>query len=313
MELLQLHYFRTVARLEHMTKAAQELRIAQPALSKTVARLEEDLGVPLFDRQGRQIRLNAYGRAFLQKAETALALLEEGRREVADLAGQERGRVYLATATLNRLSEPLGAFLARHSDVNFRITQASLEETTRLLEEGEIDYGFSAAPIDRPDIRELPLLEEEIYLAVPPGHPLAERASIRLREAANEPFIGYKEEHPFRKMTDAFCREAGFAAHVVCEVDEPGAIRGLVRAGLGVALMPACKKDEESPLVLLHIEAPDCRRTFRIAWWEKRYLSAAALSFREFVVQYFAQWQTATNEGAPLFACPVVTDAPQRA
>lgn len=91
MELLQLHYFQTVARMEHMTKAAKELRIAQPALSKTIARLEEDLGVPLFDRQSRQIKLNSFGKAFLKSVDTALSALEEGRREVSDLAGMERG------------------------------------------------------------------------------------------------------------------------------------------------------------------------------------------------------------------------------
>lgn len=80
MELLQLYYFRTVAKNQHMTNAAEELRIAQPALSKTIARLEEDLGVPLFDRQGRSIKLNTFGQAFLRKVETALNALEDGRK-----------------------------------------------------------------------------------------------------------------------------------------------------------------------------------------------------------------------------------------
>ena len=82
MELLQLHYFQTVARMEHMTKAAKELRIAQPALSKTIARLEEDLGVQLFDRQNRQIKLNSFRKAFLKSVDTALSALEEGKRGV---------------------------------------------------------------------------------------------------------------------------------------------------------------------------------------------------------------------------------------
>ncbi|MFM1652867.1 LysR family transcriptional regulator [Brevibacillus sp. B_LB10_24] len=299
MELLQLHYFRTVARLEHMTKAAQELRIAQPALSKTISRLEEDLGVPLFDRQGRQIRLNTFGKAFLKKTDLALKLLDEGRREVADLAGLERGSVYLATSTLDRLSEPLGAFLSLHPDVNFRITQASMEEMTQLLEDGEVDFCFTAIPIHVSGISELPVLHEDVYLAVPPGHRLAERSSVSLREVADEPFINYKEGYPFRKMNDEFCREAGIAPNVVCEVDEPSAIGSLVRAGLGVAFVGACKGSGETPLIKLRIESPVCRRTFLLAWLEARYLSKAACEFRNFLVRYFAEEQLPDQASSP--------------
>jgi DNA-binding transcriptional LysR family regulator len=289
MELLQLNYFRTVARLEHMTKAAEELRIAQPALSKTIARLEEDLGVPLFDRQGRQIRLNAFGKAFLKKTEMALTLLDEGRKELADLAGSERGIIYLATSTLNRLSEPLGAFISLYPEVNFRITQSSMEEMAHLIESGEIDFCFTAIPIDRPGIHELPVLHEEVFLAVPPAHRFAERRSIRLSEVGNEPFVGYKEGYPFRTMNDEFCKAAGITANVVCEVDEPAAIGNLVRAGLGVAFVGVCGSDPKSPLPVLHIEEPVCQRTFSLAWHDKRYLSKAALNFKDFLVQYFEQ------------------------
>jgi LysR family transcriptional activator of glutamate synthase operon len=291
MELLQLHYFRTVARLEHITKAAQELHIAQPALSKTIARLEEDLGAPLFDRLGRQIRLNAIGKAFLEKAETALAALEEGRREVADLAGMEHGSIYLATTTLNRLSEPLGAFLALHPEINFRLTQASMDEISQLVENGEVDFCFTAMPIERPGIHELPVLKEEVFLAVPPGHRFAKRRSISLSELADDPFVGYKEGYFFQKMNDEFCRTAGITPNVVCEVDEPAAIESLVRAGLGVAFVGACNRSDEAPLILLHIDNPVCQRTFYLVWNEKHYLSKAARKFREFIVQHFAVLQ----------------------
>ncbi|MED2795985.1 LysR family transcriptional regulator, partial [Bacillus wiedmannii] len=133
MELLQLHYFLKVAKLEHMTQAAQELRIAQPALSKTIARLEEDLGVPLFDRQGRKIRLNSFGKAYLKKVEKALMLLEEGRKEVEDLAAMERGRISLATTTHKCFSDVIGTFISLHPDIKLQITQASEREKVQQL------------------------------------------------------------------------------------------------------------------------------------------------------------------------------------
>ncbi|PYI54254.1 LysR family transcriptional regulator [Paenibacillus flagellatus] len=293
MELLQLHYFRTVAKLEHMTKAAQELRIAQPALSKTIARLEDDLGVPLFDRQGRHIRLNAFGKAFLKKAEAALSLLEEGRQELADLAGLDNGTISLVTSTLNRLSEPIGAFHALHPGVHFRISHASMERMEQLIEQGDIDFGFTAIPIERTGIRDTPLLDEEVFLAVPPGHRFAQRSTICLSDVAGDPFIGYKEGYPFRSMNDEFCRKAGFKPNIVCEVDEPAGIGRLVRAGLGVALVGACRSDGETPLRLLRIVDPACRRTFRLAWHESRYMSAAARRFRDYLARYFEEMKRA--------------------
>lgn len=287
MELLQLRYFQTVARKEHMTKAAQELRIAQPALSKTISRLEEDIGVPLFDRHGGRIRLNSFGKVFLDKVEMALALLDEGRKEVAEMSGLEQGSIHLATSTLDRLSDALCEFLVFYPEVQFKITQASMEEMTHLVETGEVDMCFTALPIDRPDISAMPVLKEDVYLAVPQGHRLAGRKSIRLSELAEEPFIGYKEELPFQKMNDLFFQEAGIIPNFVCRVDEPTAIASLVRAGLGVALVGNCG-GPNSPLQLLHIESPVCQRHFRVAWHEKRYLSLAARKFRDFLIEYFA-------------------------
>lgn len=292
MELLQLKYFQTVARTEHMTKAAQELRIAQPALSVTIARLEEELGVPLFDRIGRQIRLNTFGQAFLRKVDAALGALEDGRREIADLAGLERGSVLLATTTLNRVSELLAPFLSEHPHVSFRITQATTDEMkAELLEKGEIDFCLASSPMDRPGVCNLPLLTEEIVLAVPSTHRLADRHRIHLSEVANDPFICLKPGYSFREITDDFCRQAGFKPNIVCEGDEPAAISSLVRAGLGVAFLPSAAKIELPPLTLLRIEEPVCQWTPHLVWHEKHYLSHAALAFREFVVQYYAQEQ----------------------
>ncbi|MEY9093218.1 LysR family transcriptional regulator [Paenibacillus sp. RC84] len=291
MEILQLQYFRTVARLEHMTKAAEELHIAQPALSKTIARLEGDLGVPLFDRQGRKITLNAFGRAFLKKTEIALTALEEGRKEVADLAGMEQGSISVASPILNRLSGPLGEFLALYPHVRLRLTQAPTEELAGMLESGEADFCFTAYPVGRPGIVEEPVLSEEVFLAVPPGHRLADRTSIALSEAAGEPFIGYKKEHVFRKRDDALFRQAGMTPDFACEVNEPSAKAALVHAGLGVAFVGACNRSEEPPttrMVRIPITDPVCLSSYQLAWHEKRYLSKAAQKFRDYIRHYFS-------------------------
>jgi len=291
MDLLQLHYLLTVAKLEHMTKAAAKLHITQPALSKTIARLEDELGVPLFDRQNRQIRLNEFGKAFCAKVEKALALLEEGKKEVADMAGLERGGVSIATNSLKRLTEVIAAFRALQPGVRFRIVQiapADSREMAEMLERGEVDLCFSATALCRPGIGERPVLTTEVFLAVPRGHRLERRERVSLREVADEPFIEYKEGHPFREVNEAICRKAGIRRNVVCEVEEPEAVDQLVRAGLGVAFVPACKGDRLPAYPLLKIDEPDCRRDYLVAWKEERYLSQAARAFMAFLADHFA-------------------------
>ncbi len=290
MDLLQLHYFRTVARLQHVTRAAEELAVAQPSLSRTIARLEAELGTPLFERRGRRVSLNAYGQAFLRHVERVFAALDDGRRELADLAGLERGAIIVAATTLRVLPDVLGAFLGLHPRVNVQLFQASTLEMRGRLLRGEVDLCVASSPIEGPALRSVPLFTEEVLLAVPPGHRLAGRERVPLDEAAGEPFISARAGYWSRDLTDEACRQAGFVPTIVCEGDEPGALRGLVAAGLGVAFLPAsARRDGGEPMVAwLHIERPVCRRTVVLAWREDRYLSEAAHQFRRFAVEYFA-------------------------
>ncbi len=288
LELLQLHYFLKVAKLEHMTKAAQELRIAQPALSKTIARLEEDLGVPLFERKGRNIRLNSFGKVYLKKVEMALMLLEEGRREVEDFAKIERGRVFLATTTHKCFSDVIGSFISSHPDVKLQITQASEREKVQQLRNGEIDFCITFPPIEQSGIKGLSFLTEEIFLAVPHTHRFANLRNIDLSELADDPFICIKKGNPFREMTDEFCQKAGFTPNIICEVDEHSAVGHFIRMGIGVAFMPGTLIEKiDNSFHLLHINNPVCERTYQIAWLEGRYMSEAERKFREFFVQSF--------------------------
>ncbi|MED5017765.1 LysR family transcriptional regulator [Paenibacillus chibensis] len=292
MELLQLKYFRTVARLEHMTRAAEQLHIAQPALSRTISRLEEDLGVPLFDRTNRQIRLNAFGKAFLSKVESALSLLEEGKKEVMDSAGLERGMISIATNTLNFLSPAVAAFREKFPNVSFRINQVPPTETYSIgefLEQGVTDLGFGPISFHSQGIREFSVLQTNVFLAVPHGHRLENQSSITLEQAADDLFIEYKIGHPFRQVNDEISRRSGIQRTIICEVDEPAALRSLVQAGLGVAFVPGCKWNEETPYTLLPIDGPNYEHSFYVSWNETRFLSKAAHEFRQFLVEYYAK------------------------
>ncbi|WHY66029.1 LysR family transcriptional regulator [Neobacillus sp. SuZ13] len=291
MEFLQLKYFQTVARLEHMTKAAEELQIAQPSLSKTIARLEEDLGVPLFDRKNRQLRLNEYGKMFLERVNRIFLELNEGKREIAEKAHQGKTQITLAVSIPRVLPELISSFLKHYPEVKFQQVLESTSSMKSQLEKAEIDFCISSVPIEGTDIVWEPLMTEEVYLIVPPEHRLARKEKIFLHEVKNEPFISMNTGYGFRNLTDEFCLQAGFVPTIAFEGDEPGVIGDLVKQGLGIAFIPEISWNHGTnpfPNKLRIIE-PKCRRTIGLGWSKRRYLSDAGQQFRQYVIEYFSK------------------------
>lgn len=295
MDLLQIKYFQTVAHMEHMTRAANALQIAQPALSATIAKLEKDLGVPLFNRTGRNIVLNEYGRAFLIRANRIMKELEEGRREISDLSGSEFGSVSFAATSLNKeFAEFIGNFARLHPKVNFHITQLGDDRVKlHLLETDEIDFAFINSAFEHPNINTIQLAEENIFVAVPQSHPLANRQTISLHELQNESFIELRSNYAQEEFCDEVYKKIGFTPNIICECSESTAVINLVTAGLGVSLIPCSECEKmELPVALLRIDGIDYKNILQLAWKEKRYFSKAAEHFREHVVQYFCKTDT---------------------
>jgi DNA-binding transcriptional LysR family regulator len=289
-ELLQLAYFRVVAQLEHMTRAAEELNVTQPGLSRTIARLERELGVPLFDRRGRGLRLTQYGTAFLGHVNRVFQELDDAAAELRDMGGLVRGSVSLAAGALHWLPEVLEPFLAVHPDVRFRLARRSLPELVRLVEDGEVDYCF--VPDIPPSARTTwcHLRTAPIAVMVPPSHRLAGRARVELRELTDEEMILGKPGDILRETMDGYFRQLGIRPRVTSEVDEPAAVEDFVAAGLGVAFIPGLLQPAppHSLTARVAITDPLCELTLGLAWNTDRYLSLAARAFRDHVVAYFA-------------------------
>ncbi|PSJ30115.1 LysR family transcriptional regulator [Streptosporangium nondiastaticum] len=288
MDLLSLRYFQAVARHQHISRAAEELRVAQPSVSRTVIRLESELGVPLFDRRGRRIRLNEHGAAFLLRVERALAELDDARREMADAAGAGPGRVAVAAETLLQLAGVLAAFRACRPGVRVHVSQASVDSMRQRLSSAEVDFALASQPLAGPGLCSEELVREEVLLVVPPGHPLAGRESVTVAELADEDFVSTRAGHWQRALLDRLFAREGLAPRVVCEGDEAAATPELVGVGLGIALMPAIARRtlaERSPVAWLRLDAEDCHRTLTLVWRENAYLSPAALDFRRLAME----------------------------
>jgi DNA-binding transcriptional LysR family regulator len=289
MELLQLKYFEIVARHEHVTRAAEELHISQPSLSKVISRLEEELGAVLFDRQGRNIRLNSFGKAFLKRVERIFLELEDAKRELADMSGLEQGKITLAWTSVSLLPRVLEGFLKKYPYVSFRQTVDSTLEIKHQLENGVIDLCISSPPIEGSVIICKPLFTEELLLAVPENHKFANRESVDLIEAAKEPFVSTKQGYGYRDVTDELCRQAGFVPNIVFESDATFSLINLINAGLGIAFLPAPGMRDFSTKLprLVRIKKPVCQRTICLSYLEGHYLSKAAQQFCGYVTDYF--------------------------
>jgi DNA-binding transcriptional LysR family regulator len=291
MEWQQLEYFCTVARLEHFTRAANELAVTQPALSRSIARLEAELGVLLFEREGWSVRLNRYGRIFLRRAERALAEIREGMREIKDLTDPNHGTVALAflhTLGTKFIPSLLRAFRRDYPRIRFHLCQNAAEIILAQLETREIDLCFTSPPVRRPGIGWADLLEEELYVLVPAGHRLAGRGTIELREVAKEPLICVKHGYGLRSITEDLCRQAGFTPRIAFEGEEVATIAGLVAAGLGIALIPEIPGLDPEKTVLLRLSKPRCRRVIGIAWAEGRFHPAPVEQFMQFTIRHAA-------------------------
>ncbi|MDY0404304.1 LysR family transcriptional regulator [Virgibacillus sp. 179-BFC.A HS] len=290
MEWQQLTYFREVAKQQHMTKAAKSLSLTQPALSRSISRLEKELGVPLFERKGRSIVLNRYGELLLKRVNRMMAELEEAKQEISDIIDPENGEIslgFLHTLGTEKIPELIGAFRKTYPNLRFQFTQNNSFALQKQLEAGKFDLCLTT-PIEAGlKINWARLWREELYVIVPIDHRLAKRKRIRLDEIATEHFIAIKEGNSLRQMTSDFFEEAGIAPTILFEGEEIHTLAGLVGAGLGVALIPEVKGLDFSKIVPLHVTWPTCERSLGLAWMQGRYLSPAAERFKAFVMAYF--------------------------
>ncbi|MGW5419029.1 LysR family transcriptional regulator [Streptomyces sp. NPDC003943] len=269
MDLHALRQFAVVARLEHLSRAAEELRVAQPSLSRTVARLEHELGTPLFDRAGR-LRLNDAGRLFLGHVERALGELDAGRRALAERAGEGFGTVRLASETFLTLTGPLAAFKRAHPSVEVELHQLEAGEMARRLRAQEVDLCVASQPVPAEGLEAVRLLDEPVWVITPLDHrlaPLAERGPVGVADLADEPFVTTRAGHWQRRLLDRLFAGHGLPApRIVCEGDEPSATAILVAAGLGIALVPdmARRSATRAPVAWLRVDSPDCLRTLTL-------------------------------------------------
>lgn len=286
MEWQHLEYFQTLARVKNFTKAADELALTQSALSRSIAKLEEELGVPLFERKTRGVSLNRYGEIFLQYVNRVTQEITLAKQEIKDLVDPFHGVISLAfihTLGSNYVPDIIHSFRETYPGIQFQLLQDSTRKIMSQLESGEIDLGFCSPNKPYENINTVPIVDEELFLIVPKSHRLAEKQQVELHEVANDPFVTYRHESGLREVIDHLCQEAGFTPHVTFEGVGDATIAGFVAANFGVALIPFIPGLDMNKMTLLRVTEPQCRRTIHMAWRTDRYMSPAVRHFKQFI------------------------------
>ncbi|AJT41196.1 LysR family transcriptional regulator [Psychromicrobium lacuslunae] len=305
MNLEQLRSFDAVARIGHFTRAAEQLHLAQPSLSRQIATLEHDLGAELFHRVRGHITLTAAGERLLPLARRMLADAELARLEMAELADLRRGAVRLgATPTLciSLVPEVLAAFRQKFPGIELRITERGSNGLAEELEEGALDLALmtateSIAP-SAMSLNRLPLLNEQlVVIGAVSDTNLSSRQIISLEELATFPQIAFHRSYDLRQATDAAFRAAHLAPWNAVEGAEMDAVLRFVERGIGVAVVPAMVLLDRPKLHSLRLSQPQLSRTISLAHRPDFRLSRAALAMQQLIVSTIEQ---ITSVGAPL-------------
>jgi LysR family transcriptional activator of glutamate synthase operon len=275
-------WFLTLAELEHVTAAAQQLHIAQPTLTRMLARLERRLGVALFDRRGRRLSLSTYGRIFYEHARRAQLQLDSARREIEDLKNPAAGQIRLGfLGSFGSIVVPrlIAGFTEVSPRVTFTIEEGAAESISDRVLAGFIDVGVVSPRPRKPTLAWRSLFRQRLGVAIPPGHRLSGAPAVSMTDLADESFVAMHPGFGMRRLLDELCAAAQFQPRIVLESANLTTNAGLVAAGLGISLTPIDGSESAAGVGVLHLADADAYRDVGMIWDSARPLSRAARDF----------------------------------
>ncbi len=289
MELLQLKYFLAVAESEHMTNTAKQLHIAQPALTQSIHRLEQELGVSLFERAGRGIRLSPAGAYVRDRVKPAMETLENVVRDVQLFQQGEQGVVRVGVHAASGVAiDGIAAYSELNPHVSFEITQDERERHRDVIVTTITPRGSSTVE----NAVEKTPFSERIGIAVPASSALGNTAS--LADFANERFIALAGSRRFREVCDTFCARRAFTPHIAFESDNPLVVKKMIGLGLGVGFWPDHSWGDLDPKScrLVHLQETEFTRNVIVAKTSRCTPDSEAQRFYEFLLDYVAKrWE----------------------
>lgn len=288
--LRQLRVFEAVARQLSYTRAAEELHLSQPAVSMQVRQLEDEVGLPLFEKLGKIISLTEAGRELYHYSRSIHRSLQEMEEVMASLKGVSRGRLTLAVASTVNYFAPrlLAIFHQRYPGISLKLDVTNREQLLRLLEANSVDMVLMGQPPDAVDVESEAFMENPLVVIAPPDHALAGDGLIPFARVAQEVFVMREPGSGTRQAMERFFTEQGVPMRHGMQMTRNEAIKQAVRAGLGLSVVSLHTIELElatGKLVMLNVEGFPLERQWHLVYRRAKRLSPAAKAFRTFVLE----------------------------
>lgn len=297
MDIFQLHYFRTVAETGSFTRAAEALHLTQSALSKSIAKLEDEIGLRLFEREGNRITLNRFGQRFLQDCEDALSRLSDGVRAVREMAGLERGEVRIAISKDVFLDHLIKKFLLDFPNASFYCYLLSPEQMREALERGSIDLAVTTIRPMGANIMWQELYLDQLEVMISAEHPLGRKKQLHLHQLKNEHFVVTNSNYNMENVIQQLCFQAGFEPKVLYDGTSTDMPMHFIASAKAIMITPRSitagvrqvigTKENIRNIPLVN-EYPDMRKRVGVAFKEDHYQSGAAQEFYERLREFYS-------------------------
>lgn len=291
MELKQLLFFKRTAELEHMTKAANELMVSEPFLSKSISELEKDLGVHLFDHVGRRIVLNPCGKMFYRHVVTIFSEIEDAKKEVRSINLSQQTRLTVVTNVSQYMPSLLKLIMESNPEMKIQQLSAPRRDIISMLLNGEVDFAICSPPIkDNVEMKTVQLRFEPGVVIFPKGHWLKSRSKVNLEEITGETFITAAKGYGAREAFDSYFEQLGFSPPIVIETGDTGSVFRYVESGLGIAAvsMSAVLQEPSFRHCYSVIGTGASGGEVALTWRANQYISEAGRFFIEKSQEYFS-------------------------
>jgi len=289
MELRQLRYFLAIAEHENVSRAAEELNVAQPSLSQQLKLLEYELGAALFDRIGKRLRLNAAGRLYAEHARRAMRELQKAAEAIRDLEELKRGSVNIGvvqTVKARLIPSALAAFTASYPNIRVSVSECSGPEIEERLAAGTLDVGVGFHPAELAGVTSEPFADEKLALFVGRKHRLAKHKSVTIRDLAEVPLALLPKAYCTRRLIEAAFLQQKVSLAAVVEIDSIEALLLFAKTSAVATILPQLAQGGAEALAI-PITKPAINRTLTVLWAKDAYRGAAAAAFAEEILRQY--------------------------
>lgn len=294
MDIRHLKYFMEVARQKSFTRAAETLHVSQSAISKMIKDLEQELGIHLFNRSSRFIRLTDTGETFLRHAQEVVALFDNLIREVESASLSDRGRITIGLPPITgstRFAQLLGEFKKKFPQIDIALFEYGSKTIEAGVQDGSIDIGVICNAPDMGAYHAFTLSNDPLRVIASPDNPLSMLSEVALSALRDEQFVMYREDFSLYHKIVNGCVAAGFQPRIIFETSQRELMTQLVSTNLGVAILPSrtCAELDPASIATIPLSQPHLHHQMTIVWKKGRHLNRAAHLWIEFAREFLTQ------------------------